>query len=954
MNRRFGLTIIFLVALFHLASAQEFQYQNFNEINGLPSSETYEIFQDSKGFLWIATDRGVSKYNGGEFQNFSIRDGLSDNTVFGFYEDHLNRVWFRSYSGALSYYQNDSIHHYKHNAILMQELGRSILTKIFIDSLDNLWFSSVMPGKAGRINEQGEIFMIDKGTEEYLFLYPVSDSDYLLGYTPRSSKIKTIKIKDSKYPVEVSSLIKGSPRVSYALWQDQILISINRDIFRFHNGVLDKVFTSESGIIGLTVDRDNFLWVSFFDGGVKRFSNRQFEIFDEISLLKTESVGNVLKDNEGGHWFSTLANGVYYIPNIDVELLQWRENAKVSCAVSIGNRLYVGNYQGDLTALDATSRTVIWSKNFKVPINSLFVNKTGSLWVSDITQLQCFRSNGDHVFSLKMIQGAKSYQEVGDGSVWIGNNVGLYKVSREGIVLSHGILQKRIFSLFVSDSLTYVGALNGLSTYTNDLLEKKSYLNSINSRISVLHQFSPEVLLIGTIGEGLIILSNGKLNYCSKHSALGDIIYSIVQVDDNLWVSTENGIARIRNDALMGENFEINLLTRASGLISDKNNILVSTNTRVWSFSDLGISIFPRDIRTFQNEKPIGYLKTIEVNDAELNTEVLNFSPDQNNISLDIGVISYNNRKLFYRHRLNQSVNWYQSQNRTVSYYSLRPNQYQFEMQVSTDNRNWTLVPLTLEFEILTPFWRSWYAMVFYVIAFAATGFGIYKIRSNDWKRRQVYLEVINNHQQKLIQSEVEALEHDRRRIAKDLHDGVGTALTSVKWIVQDAIQHKPMDQELALKTINENFNEIILEIKRIIYDLNPPALERYGLEVGLKNFIDRINEQTDIKARFDYFGKGEVAPKISISVYRIVQELINNTIKHSKATEIKIHVNQFEDFINVMYEDNGIGMTDGHSEGFGRHNIESRVQTLKGNMSFESNEMGTFYNFDIPFKTTI
>ncbi len=953
MNLRFGLSVIFLVAA-SLANAQEFQYQNFNEVNGLPSSETYEVFQDSKGFVWIATDRGVSKYDGGEFHNFTIRDGLTDNTVFGFYEDHLKRVWFRTYSGALSYYQNDSIYQYKFNAILTQELGRSILTKIYFDTLGNLWFSSVMPGKAGRINNKGEIFMLDNGTNEYLFLYPVSDSEYLLGYTPRSAKIRTIKIKDSEFDVEVSSLIKGSPRFSYAHWQGQVLISINRDIFRFYKGVLDKVFTSEAGIIGLTVDSDNFLWVSFFDGGVKRFSGNQFKVFDEIAFLKTESIGNVLKDNEGGHWFSTLAHGVYYVPNIEVETLQWRENAKVSCAVSDGNRLYVGNYQGDLTALDATSKKVIWSKNFKVPINSLFVDKTGSVWVCDINQLQCFLPNGDHVFSLKMIQGAKSYQEVGDGSVWIGNNVGLYKVSREGIVLSHGILQKRIFSLFVSDSLTYVGAINGLSTYTNDFLERKSDLNIVKSRILVLHQSSPGVLLIGTMGEGLIILANGKLSYCRKHSALGDIIYSIVQVGDHLWVSTENGIARIRNDALTSENFEISMLMRASGLISDKNNILISTGTHVWSFSDLGISIFPRDIRTFKNEKPIGYLKTIEVNDEKLDTEVLNFSPDQNNISLGIGVISYNNRKLFYRHRLNQSANWNESQNRTVSYYSLRPNQYQFEMQLSADNRNWTLVPLTLAFEILTPFWRSWYAIIFYVIAIAAAGLGIYKIRANDWKRRQVYLEVINNHQQRLIQSEVEALERDRRRIAKDLHDGVGTALTSVKWIVQDTIQHKPNDQEQALKTINENFNEIILEIKRIIYDLNPPALERYGLEVGLKNFIDRINERTDIRARFDYFGKGEVAPNISITIYRIVQELTTNTIKHSQATEIKIHVNQFEDFINVMYEDNGIGMPDLPSEGFGIHNIESRVQTLKGRVSFESNEMGTFYNFDIPFKAGI
>ncbi len=950
MKRWFVLSITFVSALFQISRAQEFQFQNFNEVNGLPSSETYEVFQDSKGFIWIATDRGVSKYNGAEFQNFTIRDGLTDNTVFGFYEDHLNRIWFRTYSGALSYYQNDSILSYRYNETLMNEVGRSILTKVYMDSLDNLWFSTIMPGKAGHINKQGEVFLLENGKEEELFLYSLSKSEYLIGYTPRSIKIKTIKINDVKFDVDISTLIKGSPRISYVMWNGQLLISINRDIFLFNSGELKKVFTSLPGIVNLTIDRDNFLWISFFDGGVKRFANNQFEIFTEIPFFKSESVGNVLKDREGGHWFSTLDHGVYYVPNIEIENLEWSENAKVSCAVSVGNRIYVGNFQGELTALEASTKTVLWSKNFKVPVNSVFVDKSGNIWSCDISQLHCLTANGELIFSIKIIQGAKSFQEVDDGAVWIGNNVGLFKVSREGVVLSHVILQKRISSLFVSDSLTYIGTLSGLSIYSNDLLEeKKTALDSIKSRISLLHQFSTNELLIGTLGEGLLILSNGKLRYCNEHSALGDMIYSIVQKDDALWISTENGIARIQMDELMSENIPINRLTRSSGLISDKNNILLATNSHVWSFSDLGISIFPNTIQTFQNEKPIIYLKHFQVNDVDQSLKALSLSPDQNNISLDIGVISYNNRKLFYRHRLNRSVVWNESANRTLSYYSLQPDQYQFEMQISTDKRNWCAVPLVLGFEILTPFWKSWYAIIIYIVAIAGLGMGIYKVRSDDWKRRQAYLEVINNHQQKLIQSEVEALERDRRRIAKDLHDGVGTALTSVKWIVQDTIQHKPVNQDQALKSINENFNEIILEIKRIIYDLNPPALERYGLKVGLKNFIDRINERTDIKAVFDYFGKGEVAASVSITVYRIVQELITNTLKHSKATELKVHVNQFDDSINLMYEDNGIGMPDLPAQGFGLHNIETRVQMLKGHVSIESNERGTFFSFDIP-----
>ena len=953
MIRISALIFLLLFALSGIAFGQEFQYQNFNELNGLPSSETYQVFQDSKGFVWVATDRGVSKYDGGEFQNYTIPDGLSDNTVFGFYEDHLNRIWFRTYSGALSYYQNDSIHPYKYNSNLMQELGRSILTKIYLDSLDNMWFSSIIPGKAGYINKDGKIFILDKVDADCLFLNPISGKEYLLCYAARAAKINNIRIEDKQYPIEISNANLGNAHISYTLWFGQILISINTDIFCFHQGVIEKVFTSEFGIINLTVDDDNYLWVGFLDGGVKRFSDNQFKEFSAIPLLIRESVGSVLKDTEGGYWFSTLDHGVYYIPNLAIEVLQWRENAKTSCAVSAGNRIYVGNYQGGLTALDASSKNVIWSKKSEFSISSLFVDKKQNIWVCDITQLRCFKPNGDKIFTLPSIQAAKCYQEMNDGSVWLGNPTGLYQVSPIGKVLSHGILQKKITSLFVTDSLIFVGAINGLFTYTLDLLEKESPLNNIKERISVLHRLSENTLLIGTIGKGLIILSDNQLKYCSQYSALGDIVYAITQPDENIWVSTENGIARIQSNDLFNDNFKISLLTRTSGLISDKNDNLVSTNKHIWSLSDMGISIIPHDIHTFQNENPIGYLKSIKVNNSEVKPKIFEFSPSRNNIALDIGVISYNNRKLFYRYRLNKSDAWNQSQNSTVSYYALQPNDYQFEMQASMDSRRWISAPLKLEFEILTPWWKTRYSIILYVIILAAIGYWIYLLSTAAWRRKQVYLEVINTHQQKLILSEVEALERDRRRIAKDLHDGVGTALTSVKWIVNDAIQHKPIDQKETSKKINENFNEIILEIKRIIYDLNPPALERYGLEVGIKNFIERINERTDIKAQLDYFGEGEIASNISITVYRIVQELVNNSLKHSKATEIKIHVNQFEDFINVMYEDNGIGMREVQHNGFGIHNIESRVQTLKGHMSLESNEMGTFYNFDIPLKPT-
>lgn len=213
-------------------------------------------------------------------------------------------------------------------------------------------------------------------------------------------------------------------------------------------------------------------------------------------------------------------------------------------------------------------------------------------------------------------------------------------------------------------------------------------------------------------------------------------------------------------------------------------------------------------------------------------------------------------------------------------------------------------------------------------------------------RRRQEYLELINLQQQQLIDAQIEAQEVERKRIAKDLHDGVGTALTSVKLMVSDSLADGKLQK---VDEINEHLTEIITEIKQIIYDLNPPALERYGLKAGVKNLVDRANQMNFIKIDYHFYGDRDVTNKVAVALYRIIQELLNNTIKHAKASQVRLQINQFDQEMNMMYEDNGIGITVGDKQGLGLGSIESRVRSLNGRMRFETNDQGTFYNFDIP-----
>src|SRR4051812_11505488 len=115
---RLSFLSLFLLLILQ-SSAQQLQpaFKHFTTDDGLPSSETYRIRQDRKGFIWIATDKGVSRYDGYSFQNFSLKDGLPDNSVLNIIEDLSGRIWFIPMSLKLSYWDGDKIVSYKYNNV---------------------------------------------------------------------------------------------------------------------------------------------------------------------------------------------------------------------------------------------------------------------------------------------------------------------------------------------------------------------------------------------------------------------------------------------------------------------------------------------------------------------------------------------------------------------------------------------------------------------------------------------------------------------------------------------------------------------------------------------------------------------------------------------------------------------------------------------------------------------
>ncbi len=186
--------------------------------------------------------------------------------------------------------------------------------------------------------------------------------------------------------------------------------------------------------------------------------------------------------------------------------------------------------------------------------------------------------------------------------------------------------------------------------------------------------------------------------------------------------------------------------------------------------------------------------------------------------------------------------------------------------------------------------------------------------------------------------------EQERTRLAKDLHDGLGGMLSGIKYSFNAMKGNLIMTPEnaQAFERSMDMLDSSIKEMRRVAHNMMPEALVKFGLDAALKDFCNDIKQSGAIKLSYQSIGldKEPVPQATAITVYRIVQELINNSIKHSGATEVLVQVSKENNRLNVTVEDDGKGFDVNilkHAKGIGWANIQNRVELLKGKLDVQS-----------------
>jgi len=199
----------------------------------------------------------------------------------------------------------------------------------------------------------------------------------------------------------------------------------------------------------------------------------------------------------------------------------------------------------------------------------------------------------------------------------------------------------------------------------------------------------------------------------------------------------------------------------------------------------------------------------------------------------------------------------------------------------------------------------------------------------------------------------LEGQEQERGRLARDLHDGLGGLLSGTKLQLSSLDSHQSENIEEGIsKSINQ-IDDAVEELRRVAHNLMPDLLMKYGLEAAIREFATRMSSSTlDIHAEFINYSNS-VSEEKQLIIYRIIQELVNNAVKHAGTSEIIIQISEEENVLHLTVEDNGRGFDPAvldvrKTAGF--HNIESRVQFLKGTMNITSElNIGTSIELQIP-----
>ena len=740
---KFQFFLFFLFTFFAVsASAQETYIYHFTPKDGLLSNNCYYTLQDSKGYIWIGTDAGVSRFDGRRFENFSIDDGLSDNQILQIKEDKAGKIWFLSLNGQLSYFYNGRIYNESNDNLLKILKFNAIIVSFFEDSKGRMWFGTnknilfMWNGKkltkyvSNNLSRQFINTFIHEDPTGAIWAFNIQGARVLSGEHFKD-------VPNVALPVSYKTIVNLKNKKLLYLTKDGLIL---RDGLKERTVIkLDSDLLSNDP--GYFYANREELWLSTGNGAYQVDSAGRTKHY-----LDNVATSQVLKDNKNNIWFTT-TNGIYMLPKMENRLYKIDigkgsvKNGVKSILKDKESRLWLGLDNGTISIMNKNKvlvdqidfedkKTFSKIKQLSVDPNGkslYFASDYGVGMISDIYKKDkdiSYLRETNHAgyvvknFSLNKKQGLAI--ALSSGVTILKDRTKDFEFTSSNFKEGKDFFDSRSYNVFYDqrDNLWFSN-INGLSRFSNGILSRLYKNDSLLSkRINAIRECKDGTIVLATDGYGLLFIKDNKLvNQLTQKDGLANNICKALFLKDNIiWVITNNGINRVvkEGDSLDVESFEYtNPLLK-----NDVNDLYIDQDTAYFA-TNSGLVYFYRKPVEQLKEVPNLWISSVTVNNVlqDLNGQKLLFSPSSNNIVFRYNTIDFQNQEMSFRYRLKADADWVETKNRRIEFSALSPGEYTFELCAKSSNSGWSN-PMSVRFNLQAHFWQTiWFLLAMFVIA---------------------------------------------------------------------------------------------------------------------------------------------------------------------------------------------------------------------------------------------
>ncbi len=954
--------------------------------NGLPENNVTAVVQTRDGFLWLGTRSGLARFDGENFKvfNSSTTPEMHSSYVTCLFEAEDGVLWIGHGNGDVTSYEAG-----KFRAVPVQARWHG--GKLFAfcsDTVGNLWL----------LNQDGELARLKDG----LVLSHEADKPvHLLSVTKNPNGGFWIQ-RDSDVSFlddgQLQPVFPKSPTNNYvqgicAARDGGLWVMMERHIKKWRNGKWVEDFSpapwdwAPSPTIIET--KSGCLAVATSDHGLFMVSpNHEWFRFCRTNGFSSDWVNSLCEDREGSLWVGTGNGGLAMLRAVSVKTVtppdKWQGRAVMSVDAGRDGALWAGTEGAGLYRLARGAWTVFYDGSglWHHYVWSVAPGAPGGVWAGTwgggiYAEQKGKFSNppGMSNFFVAALAHARA------GGMFVGTSDGLLRV--DGGKIQWLGSKAELFSPDVrsvcegADGTVWFGMSGGgLGRWRDGKLSQFRHSDGLSSDfVQCLHLESDGTLWIGTFGGGLDRFKNGHFTAFTKSQGLADDAICDIE-DDGLgyfWVSSQGGIMRISKDELAacadGDKHKLRCLT--FGLSEGLPSLECSggfqpagcrtADGNIWFPTAKGlVSVDPHNIKANPRPPPV-VIEEVRVDDQPVtNTEI---PPGHHRLEFDYAGLSYMApERVRFRYRLDGlDHEWVDAAGKRLANYSyIPPGRYVFRVTACNNDGVWNESGAALAFSVLPFFWQTWWFLVLTIVVATAAVGGSVLIGTR--RRMRLKLDRLEREQ---------TIERERTRIARDIHDDLGASLTRITMLSQSARGELNHSQEAAgqVDKIYGIARELTRAMDEIVWAVNPTHDSLDSLVIYLGKYAQDYLRSAGIRSRLDMpqeLPSWPVTAEVRHNLFLAFKEALNNVVKHSGASEVRVVLTLGTNAFVLTVQDNGCGFSpelvppgvcsdpDRVEGGHGLCNMKVRLAEIGGGFEIKSApQFGTTVTFSMPVKAS-